>query len=103
MSALERLKPHLYLVTPLGEAEAHFLWLSETFEAPYVWGCFQCETKENWWWPNQQVRLAESITASRDGAHSPIHLSENLFAELRPHILRHTRSPFYQRARDAAA
>lgn len=98
MSTLTRIVPHFYLLTPLGASEAHFLWGSDTFEAPVTWCCFQSETKENWWWPNTLVRLCESITALRSGDHSPIYLSDKLFAELKPHILRHTGSPFYERA-----
>lgn len=43
------LNPLFYLFTPLGIAEAHFLWKSDSFEVSASYGCFQCETKENWW------------------------------------------------------
>ncbi len=95
--SLIRLDPFIYLYTPLGLAEAHFL-ARETFEVPYSWGCFQAETKENWWWANQHVRLCESVSAGRDGSHTPIFLDEEMFDTLRPHILRHTTSPFFDRA-----
>jgi hypothetical protein len=90
---LIRLDPFMFLLTPLGVAEAHFL-LAETSEVPYQWGCFQCETKENWWWPNDQVRIIESVSASRSAAHSPIHLSDEKLETLKPHIARHFYSPF---------
>src|ERR1700722_18008850 len=90
-----RLTPHFYLFTPLGVAEAHFVWSSETFEVAVSYGCFQCETKENWWWPNTQVRLCESITTERSDGHSAFHLPDDLLETLRPHILRHTKSPLY--------
>lgn len=97
MSILQRIAPHFYLFTPLGPAEAHFVWGSATYEVPVSWGCFMCETKENWWWPNTQVRLCESITAMRSDQHSPIYVSDELLETLRPHILRHKKSPFYER------
>jgi hypothetical protein len=97
--SLVRIQPFIYFLTPLGEAEAHFLANSETFEVPITYGCFMLETKENWWWPNTQVRLCESVSALRSSAHSPIHLPDDLFEELKPHILRHKRSPFYERAK----
>lgn len=95
--SLIRLKPHMYLATPLGDAEAHFLWIPDTFENPYLYGCFQRETKENWWWPNNQVRLCESVSCERGYDHTPFFLSDDLFRELTPHILRHKLSPFYER------
>ena len=60
---LIRLDPILYLYTPLGEAEAHFLAYHGA-EVPAQWGCIQRETKEIWWWPNHHVRLCESVTAA---------------------------------------
>ncbi len=92
--SLLRLDPFIYLMTPLGIAEAHFVRV-ETSEVPYQFGCFQCETKESWWWPNHLVRLVESISAGRAGAHSPIHVSEDMKETLAPHILRHKHSPLY--------
>lgn len=98
MSDITPLTPFMVLITPLGIAEAHFLWVRPSFEVPVNFGCFQRETKENWWWDNKVVRLCESISAGRSGNHSPIFLSDDLFDELRPHILRHKQSPFYKRA-----
>lgn len=95
---MTRIIPHMYLFTPLGPAEAHFLWSSDTFEVPISYGCFISETKENWWWSNTHVRICESVTAIRSGKHSPIYISDDLFEELKHHIKRHTRSPFYERA-----
>lgn len=91
---LLRLDPPIYLLTPLGDAEAHFLQVPEGFETSSVWGCFQCETKENWWWPNQQVRLLGSLTAMRSKDVSDIFVPQDLLDDLRPHILRHKLSPF---------
>jgi hypothetical protein len=96
--SITRIVPHMYLFTPLGPAEAHFIWGSDTFEVSVTYCCFQCETKENWFWPNTLVRLCESITALRDDSHSPIYVSDALFETLRPHILRHKKSPLYERA-----
>lgn len=96
--ALLRLDPFIFLDTPLGVAEAHFLRTDDGFEVPYLFGCFQCETKENWWWGNHHVRLRLSISAGRDGEHSPIHLDDAMLETLGPHILRHKKSPLYARA-----
>lgn len=90
-----RLTPHLYLMTPLGKAEAHFVRDDDTLETPAIFGCFQCETKESWWWSQQHVRLCESISGARAGSHSPIMLSSDMLESLRPHILRHKESPFH--------
>lgn len=97
--SLVRLVPHMYLVTPFGVAEAHFFDTPEGFETNAVWCCFQVETKENWLWPSPLVRLCESISGMRDGDYSPFQVSDTYFEELRPHILRHKDSPFYERAK----
>ena|ERR1700733_9370559 len=96
--SITRLEPFLYLLTPLGEAEAHFIRDLGSFETPITYGCFQCETKENWWWPNQLVRLSESVTAMRTMDATPFCVSDELFTTMRKHILRHKRSPLYARA-----
>lgn len=93
-----RLIPHLYVFTPFGAAEAHFLSTPEGFETNAVWNCFQCETKENWLWPSPLVRLCESISGMRDDDYTPFNLTDEYFETLRSHILRHTESPFHQRA-----
>lgn len=82
------------LLTPLGEAEAHFI-SCDGLELPAMWGVFQCETLENWFWPNNQVRLMRSISANRHATASLIYLSSDAIDSLRPHILRHKLSPFY--------
>lgn len=97
MSDLIRLTPIIYLYTPLGVAEAHFLESSGP-DVPLSWVTFQCETKENWNWANQHVRLCESISIARSADHSPIHLPQDLFDTLAPHILRHKKSPLYAQA-----
>jgi hypothetical protein len=99
--ALIRLVPHMWLLTPLGVAEAHFLETPEDFETNAAWTCFQVETKENWIWPAPLVRLCESISGMRSIDHSPIEITDEYFETLLPHILRHTESPFYERAKGA--
>lgn len=97
MSDITAISPLMVLLTPLGIAEAHFIWVRPSFEVPVNFGCFQRETKENWWWNNQQVRLCESISLGRPGNHSDIFLSDEMLEELKPHILRHKGSPFYDK------
>ncbi len=96
-----RLTPHMYLFTPLGVAEAHFFESPEDYETNAAWTCFQVESKECWQWPTPLVRICESISGMRDGDYSPFMLSNEYFEVLRPHILRHEDSPFYQRAMEA--
>ena len=92
-----RLSPPLFFYTPLGEAEAHFLFYQGT-EVPAQWGCIQRETKEWWFWPNHHVRACESISFARDADHSPIYVDDALLETLWPHIQRHEKSPLYARA-----
>ena len=92
----------MYLFTPLGVAEAHFLETPDDAETNAVWLCFQVETKEPWQWPSPLVRICESISGLRDAAHSEIVVTDEYFETLRPHILRHTDSPLYERARRKA-
>ena len=97
MERFLRLDPILYLHTPLGVAEAHFVHYAGG-DVHKVWGTFQVETKENWWWPNPWVRLCESATALRDVQHSAIYLNDAELETLGRHILRHKLSPLYARA-----
>jgi hypothetical protein len=94
MTTLVRVDPLIFLHTPLGMAEAHFVCF-EGVEVPKLWCTFQVETKENWWWPNDQVRLVHSISAGRDGTHTAIFLDDHMKWTLGDHILRHKLSPFY--------
>jgi hypothetical protein len=96
--SLVRIVPHMYVFTPFGVAEAHFLEVPKGFETNSVWTCFQVETKECWQWPNPMIRICESISGMRSGEYSPFMISDEYFATLRPHILRHKHSPFYKRA-----
>ena len=93
-----RLKPPIFLFTPLGVAEAHFYESADTDDVNSVWTCFQVETKEGWEWPMPLVRICESITGMRDIEQSSFEITDEYFETLVPHILRHHRSPFYDRA-----
>lgn len=94
---ITELRKTFYVDTPLGAAEVFFLDGTGTVERTCLVGVFQCETKEMWWWPNHLVRLSHSLSASRNGAQSPIHLSEEMIAMLSGHIARHPGSPFHWR------
>lgn len=98
---LQRIVPFLYLYTPLGEAEAYWIQVPEDGDTYAFFVCFQKETKECWVWPNPHVRLVDSISSMRGKDHSPIHISDSLFETMKPHILRHKKSPFYERAAQA--
>lgn len=97
-SPVIRLDPHIYLFTPLGVAEAH-LFSMESNDTNALWVCFQQETKENWVWPSPMVRICESISGMRDDDYTDFHVTDAYFETLKPHILRHSRSPFYERAK----
>ena len=56
-----QLNPPIPVITPLGSAQAHFIW-TEGIEQEVIYGCFQQETGENWWFPNHQIRLCPNIT-----------------------------------------
>lgn len=99
MSDLIRLIPTFYVVTPLGEAEAHFLQVPIGDDGYAQWGCFINETKENWWFDNTLVRIVGSVSARRDDSYSDFYLSDEMFKSLLPHILRHKHSPLYDRAK----
>lgn len=88
----------MYVFTPLGVAEAHFYEAPEGFETNAIWTCFQVETKENWLWPSPMVRLCESISGMRDEDYSDFMISPKYFETLRPHIIRHMKSPLYAKA-----
>lgn len=93
---LIRLDPPLYVVTPLGDAEAHFLQVPNGHENHATYGCFQLETGENWWWPNPLVRLrlAASVTGQRAGQ-TGFQLDAAYLDKLKPHVARHRKSPLY--------
>jgi hypothetical protein len=93
-----RLVPFIWVLTPLGVAQAHFFEAAETDDVHSVWTCFQIETKEGWEWPMPYVRICESITGMRDGEYSPFKISDAYVETLRSHILRHTHSVLYGRA-----
>lgn len=59
--SITQLNPPLPLITPLGEAWAHFIW-TQGIETNVHFGCFQVETGENWWWENDKVRLCKNIS-----------------------------------------
>ncbi len=94
---LIRLIPIIYVITPLGDAEALFLQVPETDDNYAQWGCFQSETKENWWWNNKLIRIVGSMSAMRDESYTDFYLDEGMLEMLRPHILRHKKSPLYEK------
>ena len=85
-------------MTPLGDAEAYFLQVPTGTDTYAQWGVFQQETKEQWWFDNTLVRITGSVSARRGDFMSEFFVSDDLFETLRPHILRHKKSPLYERA-----
>lgn len=98
MSNLIRLTPIIYVMNPLGSAEAHFLQVPIGDDGYTQWGCFQAETKEQWWFDNTLIRLVGSISGRHGDYMTDFHVSDEMLEMLLPHILRHKRSPLYQRA-----
>ncbi len=101
MSNLIRLDPIIYVMNPLGEAEAHFLQVPIGPDNYAQWGCFQLETKEQWWFDNTLIRLVGSISGRHGDRMSEFYVSDEMFEMLLPHILRHKKSPLYNLAMEA--
>lgn len=91
------LRRRFYLETPLGPALCWATTDDEHQEIGLWFHTWQLETKEPWSWMNPDVRIGGSQTMRRSDTHSPIHLSDERLEFLRPHILRHTLSPFYSK------
>jgi hypothetical protein len=87
------------LMTPLGEAEADFMWVSDSADIASEYQCWIFETNEVWWFPQPLVRATKSMSAFRRGTSSPIELSAAQLRAYAPHILRHTLSPFHEQSR----
>lgn len=54
----------LWLITPKGEAVAHFL-IDYGIENDLYWVCAQQETGECWTWSNRDVKFAKNISVGR--------------------------------------
>ena len=96
MSNLVRIDPPIFVHTPLGLAEAHWFEVSEGYEQPNYFHTFQCETKEQWSWPNNWIRIDYSVSGMRSDIRSKIHVDKDMLQTLKPHILSHKYSPFYE-------
>jgi hypothetical protein len=89
------------LLTPLGEAEADLMWVSDSIDTMSEFHCWIFETNESWWFPQSLVRAVKSMSAPRRGQSSEIVLSEAHLRAYASHILRHKKSLFYNRAKTA--
>ncbi len=87
---LRQLSTPLYVVTPLGPAIAHFMFNNGADH--WLFGVFQEETGECWFFPNYEIRLARNLSDERHQI-TPFKLPADRLAALRPHIARHARSP----------
>lgn len=65
-----QLNPPLPLITPRGNALAHFL-IDYGIEHHIHWICFQDETGECWTWNNTEIRAQKNFTYGREDI-SPI-------------------------------
>lgn len=97
MSQIVAIERHL--MTPFGEAEADHMWVSDSADVASEYECWILETGECWWFPQPLVRAVRSMSASRRGEPSEIALPDSLLHRYATHLLRHKRSPFYERAR----
>ena len=88
-----------YLLTPFGEAEADFMWVSDSADAASEYQCWILETNEVWWFPQPLVRAVKSMSSHRRGTASEILMPDALLKSYALHILRHKKSPFYERAK----
>lgn len=82
MSIVQLTDP-LPVVTPLGEAWAHFIW-ERGPETLLLFGCFQVATGENWWWANDKIRLCKNISMEHTSL-SPLAVEPGL----ENHLARH--------------
>lgn len=87
------------LYTPLGMSKADLIWIPDGVEDQSEYHCWQMETNEPWWWPQQYVRQVESFTGMQHRLHSEIVVSDNLIVSYLEAILRHKKSPFYPQAK----
>jgi hypothetical protein len=92
-----------YLMTPFGEAEADYMWVSDSADMASEYHCWIFETNEVWWFPQPLVRAVKSMSSYRRGLASEILLSDALLRAYAPHLLRHKLSPFYERAKAICA
>jgi hypothetical protein len=60
---ITRIDPPIPLITPKGNAWAHFL-IDYSQEHHLIWVCFQDETGECWSWQNPEVRMQPNRTMS---------------------------------------
>ena len=65
MAGITRLDPPIWVLTPLGEADAELL-IDRGPEHHLEWVCFIRETGENWTFRNIEIRRATNVTAGRD-------------------------------------
>jgi hypothetical protein len=87
------------LMTPFGEAEADFMWVSNSADTASEYHCWILETNEVWWFPQPLVRAVKSMSSYRRGEASEIVMSDELLKAYAPHLVRHKKSPFYDRAK----
>jgi len=90
---------HKYLMTPFGEAECDLAYISDTGDVPVEYQCWLFETGEPWWFSQSLVRAIPRPNEPYRKGPSDIHLSDTLLAKYAHHILRHKKSPFYERAK----
>ena len=79
-----QLNPTIRMITPLGEAIAHFI--QESGNEIYF-GVFQVASGEQWWWENDKIRLMPCLT---EGLHSISPITP--MSGLEKHIKRHERA-----------
>lgn len=67
---ITQLNPPLPLLTPLGQAWAHFV-IDYGIELDLYWVCFQTDTGESWTWSNRDIRLENNRTLGRTAVVQP--------------------------------
>lgn len=77
----------LPVLTPLGKAQAFFLWTDH--EQSSQFGCFQDSSGEYWIWKQEHIRLQPCITNGHVTT-SEIVLSDEMKKSLEPHLARHS-------------
>lgn len=87
------------LMTPFGEAHADLIYISENSDDPTEFQCWLLETGEVWWFAQPHVREIPRFNEPYRSGITDIQLSDALLHKYAKHILRHKRSPFYDKAK----
>jgi|ERR1700742_333233 len=88
------------LQTVLGLAQCDLIWIGDSTDEASEFHCWIFETNESWWFPQPLVRAIKSMSVFQRGISSEIMITEEHLKNYKEHILRHKKSPFYERMKN---